>query len=335
MSDVVLTVGGPVPWFVAALMIEGENIDLDEITSLLEIAPDSVQRKGVTLLPRSGEPRCVPWIGTWSSHLRPEQAPECGVEDVVARILDRIDVPLVTWQSCLKGSRARIYLGLVLDDWNRGFGFDPSVLRRLSTFGIIVDIDIHSDEVAAEAAYAKCASFCRILNDGQEADEVSSEGPPPRWPISKPPAETSGGGVHWGSVSLHIYAEDLDPDKISRLLDLEPCFVQVKGVPMPSRGGRPGRIPSIGLWQATLHSEEVPGCSLEHAIWTVLDRIRVPDEIWRQVRAGTSQARISAKVDFDKSGQGFRLDSAIIERAADLDLCLDFDIYYSFGDDDV
>jgi hypothetical protein len=249
-------------------------------------------------------------------------------------MLDQIDVPLATWHSCLKGSRARIYLGLVLDDWNRGFGFDPSVLRRMSTFGIIVDIDIHSDEDAAEAASAKCALFCRTLNDGQEPDEVPSAGASPHWPISKPPTETSDGGVHWDSVSLHIYADDLDPDKISHLLDLEPCFVQVKGVPMPSRGGRPGRIPGIGLWQITLLSEEVPGCSLENAIRTVLEHIRVPDEIWRQVRAGTSQARISAKVDFYKSGRGFRLDSAIIERAADLDLCLDFDIYYCFGDDD-
>ena len=184
--------------------------------------------------------------------------------------------------------------GLVLDDWNRGFGFDPSMLRRMSTFGIIVDIDIHSDEDAAEAASAKCALFCRTLNDGQEPDEVPSAGAPPHWPISKPPTETSDGGVHWGLRSLHIYADDLDPDKISHLLDLEPCFVQVKGVPMPSRGGRPGHIPRIGLWQITLLSEEVPGCSLENAIRTVLDHIRVPDEIWRQVRAGTCWARISA-----------------------------------------
>ena len=44
--------------------------------------------------------------------------------------------------------------------------------------------------------------------------------------------------------------------------------------------------------------------------------------------------RASPLVDFDKSGRGFQVDSAIVERAADLDLCLDFDIYYCFGDDE-
>jgi Domain of unknown function (DUF4279) len=325
-----IAIGGSIPWLTVALLIEAEDLDPDEITRLLNIEPDQVQRKGVALLPHDGQPRRVPWMGTWSISLRPEQAPGCDADNAIAKLLDRINVSLPAWHSALAGARARIYLGLALDDFNRGFGFDPLLLRRMADLGVLVDVDIHSGEGVAEAARATGTSLSRILNGGPWPEGA---GCPPRWPIGKPPAETSAGPIRWSRVSLSIYADDLDPDRISRLLGIEPDLEQRKGVPMPpTRKGRPGRIPGIGMWSIRLYSEEAPGCDLETAITEVLNLITVPDETWQEARSGTT-ARIFAKLDLDKPGLGFRLSSALIGRAAGLDISLDFDVYYDIDDE--
>jgi hypothetical protein len=326
-----ITIGGPILWFAAALLIEAENLDPDEITRLLGIEPDQVQRKGVASLPRDLQPRRVPWIGTWLISLMPEQAPGCATNNIVAKLLDRINVSPPAWHSALVGARARIYLGLALDAWNRGFGFDPPLLRRLADLGGLVDVDIHFSEGAAEAARATGAALSRALSDDLGPEEAYSMSAPPPWPIGKPPTETSAGPIRWSSVSLSIYADDLDPDKISRLLGVEPDCEQRKGVPMPSREGRPGRVPRIGMWSIDLCPEGAPGCDLESAITRVLNLITVPDEIWHQARSGTTSgttARIFTGLSLDKSGLGFRLSPALLRRAVDLDISMDFDVYY-------
>jgi hypothetical protein len=206
----------------------------------------------------------------------------------------------------------------------------------LANLGFLVDVDIHFSEEATETARATGAALCRALSNDLGSEEAYYLSSPPQWPIGKPPTETSAGPIRWSSVSLSIYADDLDPDKISRLLGVEPDLEQRKGVPMPSREGRPGRIPTIGMWSIHLYSEEAPGCDLETAITRVLNLITVPDEIWRQARSGTTSgttARIFTHLNLDKSGLGFRLVPALLRRAVDLDISMDFDVYYDIEDE--
>jgi hypothetical protein len=61
-------------------------------------------------------------------------------------VLDQITVPLDVWHQARAGARARIVVGLSLDDYNRSFGINPPLLRRIADLGISLDFDIYNDE---------------------------------------------------------------------------------------------------------------------------------------------------------------------------------------------
>ena len=143
---------------------------------------------------------------------------------------------------------------------------------------------------------------------------------------------TSGGPIPWFCISLQIHAEDLDPDKVTRLLSVEPDRAQRKGVPMPLRGDRLPHVPWIGMWSIDLRPQQAPGCAVEIAITRVLDRITVPLDVWHQARAG-ARVRIFVSLTLDDGNRGFRLEPALLQRAADLGITLDVDIDYG-GDDE-
>jgi hypothetical protein len=136
------TGGGPIPWFCVSLQIHAADLDPDEVARLLGVVPDRAQRKGVPMLSRGDRPPRVPWIGMWSIDLRPQQAPGCAVETAITRVLDRITVPLDVWHRARAGAHARIFVGLTLDEDNRGFRLEPALLRRAADLGITLDVDI-------------------------------------------------------------------------------------------------------------------------------------------------------------------------------------------------
>jgi hypothetical protein len=137
---------------------------------------------------------------------------------------------------------------------------------------------------------------------------------------------TIGGPIPWFSISLTIHADDLDPDEITRVLGVQPDQTQRKGVPLPPRGDRPPRVPQIGMWLINLRPEQAPGCNVETAIATLLDRITVPLDLWHQARAGAS-VRVFVGLSLDDYNSGFGIDPPLLRRAADLGVNLDFDIY--------
>jgi hypothetical protein len=79
----------------------------------------------------------------WSIDLRPQQAPGCAVETAIARVLDRITVPLDVWHRTRGGAIARIAVGLTLDENNRGFRLEAALLRRAADLGLTLDVDIY------------------------------------------------------------------------------------------------------------------------------------------------------------------------------------------------
>jgi hypothetical protein len=140
-----VTGGGLIPWFSVSLSIHSDDLDPDEVTRVLGVEPDQTQCKGVPLPPRGDRPPRVPQIGMWLIHLRPEQAPECDVQTAIARVLDQITVPLDVWHQARAGASARIFVGLFLDDYNRGFGIDPPLLRRAADLGVSLDFDFYNN----------------------------------------------------------------------------------------------------------------------------------------------------------------------------------------------
>jgi hypothetical protein len=138
-------VGGPIPWFSISLSISAEDLDPDEITRLLGIQPTKAWRKGVPQPGRAGRQGRVPTFGAWSTSLSRDQTTEWDVEAAISMVLDRILVSEEVWKQVVTNAKARIFVGLTLDTYNRGFGFAPSMLKRMAELGIQLDFDIYAE----------------------------------------------------------------------------------------------------------------------------------------------------------------------------------------------
>lgn len=137
---------------------------------------------------------------------------------------------------------------------------------------------------------------------------------------------TFGGLIPWFLVSLVINADDLDPAAITRLLGIEPALARRKGVALASRGGRPPHVPRTGVWSTQITPEELPGASVEVATATILARVAVSPDTWREAVSGAS-ARLRLGLTLDDYNRGLELSPAILRRAAELDLVLEIDVY--------
>jgi hypothetical protein len=142
-------VGGPIPWFSISLSISAEDLDPDEITRLLGIQPTKAWRKGVPQSGRAGREGRVPTFGRWSTGLRRDETTEWDVEEAISLVLDRILVKDEVWKQVVSNSKARIFVGLTLDTYNRGFGFAPSLLKRIAELGLMLDFDIYAEVSAS------------------------------------------------------------------------------------------------------------------------------------------------------------------------------------------
>jgi Domain of unknown function (DUF4279) len=144
--------GGPIPWFSISLTVSADDLDPDEITRLLGVQPDRAQRKGVPLPRHDGSPGRVPTFGAWSIRLLREETTEWDVEEAIALVLDRVAVNDEVWRQAVSNTNVRIFIGLTLDTFNRGFGFAPALLKRIGDLGIQLDFDVYAEESAHDAS---------------------------------------------------------------------------------------------------------------------------------------------------------------------------------------
>jgi hypothetical protein len=140
-------VGGPIPWFSVGLAIYGEDLDPDEVTRLLGIAPDRAFRRG--MLNEAGRPRR---FGMWSISMRGDSTTEPDVCVAIEMLLDRIRVAPDLWRVAVTDAQTmRVSAGLKLDAFNRGLDMRPDLLRRLADLRLELSLDIYAaDDYAGQ-----------------------------------------------------------------------------------------------------------------------------------------------------------------------------------------
>jgi hypothetical protein len=141
------------PWFSISLSISAETLDPDRITSLLGIQPTKVSRKVIPRPGRPGHARSAPALGQWSTSLRRDETSEWDVQEAVSLMLNRIRVRDEVWKQIVDNAKVRIFVGLTLDTYNRGFRFAPSVLKRISELGISLDFDVYAETSISKTTY--------------------------------------------------------------------------------------------------------------------------------------------------------------------------------------
>jgi hypothetical protein len=127
-------------------------------------------------------------------------------------------------------------------------------------------------------------------------------------------------------ATLHIQHEDLDPDAVSRDLDIQPTRTQRQGEPRNPRSKRPV-IARFGMWSLSsedaVHSRDVR----RHIDW-LIDHLQCKAKILRRLRATGCETKISCFWVTASAHGGPTLSPFQLARLADLGLDTEFDIYF-------
>ena len=138
--------GGPIDWFAASLQVNGDDLDPDQITRLLEQAPTRTQRRGVPLLRPDGTERYTPRYGRWARDLKPSQTDEWDIKEVVSLLFEGLPQELSVWEQVAALGRIRVTFGLNIPTSNREFELDHDLMRFLSDRQASIWFDIYCEQ---------------------------------------------------------------------------------------------------------------------------------------------------------------------------------------------
>jgi len=122
-------------------------------------------------------------------------------------------------------------------------------------------------------------------------------------------------------ATLRIYRDDLDPDEISRRLNVAPSESQKKGEPL-----RPGRAAPVGGWflssKGRVESKDVR----RHVVW-VLDQLAARGDELLRLRGEGYKVDVSCYWLSAGGHGGPELDHEIMARLVSMGLDIWFDVY--------
>jgi hypothetical protein len=137
---------------------------------------------------------------------------------------------------------------------------------------------------------------------------------------------TIGGPIGWFSLSLHVTADDLNPDTVSELLRVKPTASQTKSVPLLREDGTVKRIPKFGRWTLQIKAEETDEWDIEEIILALFDRLPSELDTWHKVSAH-GIIHLSIGLSLSTSSEGFSLKPDLMVFLGERDVRLDFDVY--------
>jgi hypothetical protein len=138
-----LVFGGPVEDCWASLTVYGDDLDPDDITRRLGVAPDNSHRRGERI--RERPPART---GYWGLQVKMQPGDE--PDGVFARLLDRLPSDPSMWKDLHARYRLRVFVMISFTDFNKGFGLSAKTIRRLARRGLTVDFDLYADDKAPD-----------------------------------------------------------------------------------------------------------------------------------------------------------------------------------------
>ena len=134
--------GGLVDQSSVTLGIYGDNLDPEVISRILGCRPTSSHRKGD---PRDNGPRPTsPWpSGAWLLVIDGE-SPE-SPEELSRKLLMTLQADPAVWEQLAEQHEVRVYYGIHMNAWNRGFDLSPATIEQMATLRATVGFDIYAN----------------------------------------------------------------------------------------------------------------------------------------------------------------------------------------------
>jgi hypothetical protein len=126
----------------ASLRFFGDDLDPDELTSLLGATPTVGVRKGAARRMSSGR-ELVERTGSW--RLQVVRRRPGDLDGQIAEILDQLTPNLAIWTSLAARYQADIFCGVFLGSGNDGFSLHPQTTAAVGARGLTIEFDVYEN----------------------------------------------------------------------------------------------------------------------------------------------------------------------------------------------
>jgi hypothetical protein len=133
-----ITIGGPVDDASASLCVYGEELDPEEITRILGVAPTRSHRRGDRLSPEGPPFRTGAWLCEVKSAAVPDPP-----DEALGRLLDRLPSDPTFWRRLTQQYEIRIFFRIGFEGWNKGFTLSAGNIQRAAVLGVRLDFDLY------------------------------------------------------------------------------------------------------------------------------------------------------------------------------------------------
>jgi hypothetical protein len=140
---VIATVGGSVDEVRVTLAVYGDELDPEEISSLLGCQPTSSHRRGETRIGKKTGHKTVYKQGAWFLTVE-GQAPRTA-DELTTELLEQVSSDESLWLDLGRRFDVQMRYGIFLEAWNRGFGLRRDVVKRIARFSASLEFDIYAN----------------------------------------------------------------------------------------------------------------------------------------------------------------------------------------------
>ena len=141
-----VTIGGPVEWFKLALCVRGRDLDPDQVTDALGVAPSRSVRKGEPIFPTNPNSR-ISGGGLWELSLDRGTTDEWDVDEAAKLLFSAVPADPPKWRSLPDGCIVYLDIALSLTSDSSGFCLSPALMASLAERHIEVRFDIYDQLV--------------------------------------------------------------------------------------------------------------------------------------------------------------------------------------------
>jgi hypothetical protein len=132
-------------WSRVTLRIDGEDLQPDEVSTLLDLKPTHAHLRGERKSPRVAKA----WVSShWS--LTSPLSNEEEIPKHLRWLLDLLEPRAQTLKGISKRFRVDFFCGFASENGQGGFTLDTDTLRRIAELGIPMELDLYPPELAAE-----------------------------------------------------------------------------------------------------------------------------------------------------------------------------------------
>ncbi|HEU0311240.1 MAG TPA: DUF4279 domain-containing protein [Sphingomicrobium sp.] len=127
----------------ASLRFFGDDLDPDEITSLLGAIPTVGVKKGGVWLTSLGAEKTAT-RGSWRVNV--ERRCPGDLDAQIAELFATLSPNLAVWKDLSRRFDADVFCGLFLKEFNEGISLAPETLTAIGSRGLTLDLDIYKRE---------------------------------------------------------------------------------------------------------------------------------------------------------------------------------------------